>query len=273
MTPRPPTTLEVRNVAKRFRRAGQVWPVLEDVSFTLSAGEVLAVVGPNGAGKTTLMQVLAGLCSADTGDVRIGGTPGLRPTALVFQDVAGSLLPWRSNADNVALPFEVMGLGRAARLERVRQCLAAWRLPTADTTGDLFQQLGIPSDGYPYRLSGGQQQWLAILRAFIAEPAVLLLDEPFAALDAQGRRVAHERLAALHERRQQTAVVVSHDLAEAVYLADRVLVFSQRPGRVALDLAVDLPRPRPRLSVLAETTAYRDALHAVQAAFFGAVQS
>ncbi len=273
----PATGACVRGVTKSFRTPqGVDWPVLGGVDFAVAPAEVVALVGPNGVGKTTLLRILAGLCEPDAGEVHIAVSTGAsRATAMVFQDYADSLLPWRNNFDNIALPLEVAGVARAVRIEQVRNCLAGWSVPrTHGSTGsDLLAQLGIASGGYPYTLSGGQRQWLSILRAFVAAPQLLLLDEPFSALDIQGRAAAQERLTELLHQRGMSSVLVSHELDEAVYLADRVLILSPRPARIVASVTIDLPRPRPPIAALIDNALYRELCRCVEGAFFKALRS
>lgn len=252
--------IEARRVSIRYARSGgEPLCVLEDFSLRVAPFEVVAVVGPNGAGKTTLLQVLAGLVPPDCGEVHCTAR-----AAIVFQDYSQSLLPWRTNLDNVALPLQVAGMSRKAREAQVRERLAAF------SGESLLAELGIEPHGYPYTLSGGQRQWLSILRAYITDPEVVLLDEPFAALDLHGRLLARARLAKLQQHKTRTTVIVSHDLEEAVYLADRVLVLSRPPARVLLELPVTFPRPRPRLAQMLEDARYVELCRQLRATFLKA---
>lgn len=203
---------------------------LDGLDLTVEDREFVAVVGPSGCGKSTLLRLLAGLLRPTEGRVEFSGSAsGHGDTAMVFQD--HGLLPWLDLADNVALPLEVAGVGRAERRRRA---------------GEVATRLGLAEflDAYPHQLSGGMRQRGGIARALLADPAVLLMDEPFGALDAQTRIVLHEELLATWEQDRRSVVFVTHDIREAIQLADRIVVLSGRPGRVVGEFPVDLPRPR-----------------------------
>ncbi|MDQ3492300.1 MAG: ABC transporter ATP-binding protein [Chloroflexota bacterium] len=205
---------------------------VEGASFDVTAGSIAAVVGPNGSGKSTLLRLIGGLLATDSGEIRIDDRPveGADPrVGIVFQEPR--LLPWRDVVGNVALPLELAGVARPAREGRARELL------------DLVGLAGFDR-ARPHQLSGGMRQRAAVARALIREPSVLLLDEPFSALDALTRERLDLELLRLWERTGTTIVLVTHDIAEAVFLADRVLVLSARPGRVVADVPVDVPRPR-----------------------------
>ena len=225
--------LQVSGLAKRYAPGGP--PVLEDVSFDVGEGELLAVVGPSGCGKTTLLRILCGLLAPTAGSVLLDGRPVVRPTsavALVFQDYSRSLFPWLDVLGNVAFPLR--RLGKAERTARAEAAL---------------ELVGLAGAGgsYPWQLSGGMQQRVAIARALVARPEVVFLDEPFASVDALTRADLQDVLLDVHAReggRRTSIVHVTHDVDEAVYLADRVLVLTPAPGRLAASLDVELPRPR-----------------------------
>jgi NitT/TauT family transport system ATP-binding protein len=205
--------------------------VLEQIDLELAAGSFVALVGPSGCGKSTLLRFISGLAKPSHGSISLvsaakGGAPRL---AFVFQDA--QLLPWRTALDNVALPLELGGVARAEARERARAPLTAVELSDVH-------------DRYPDQLSGGMRMRVSIARALVTEPEVLLLDEPFAALDELTRQRLDERLRALWQARKMTVVFVTHALAEAAYLADRVLVMSRRPGKIVLDQRLDLPEQR-----------------------------
>jgi NitT/TauT family transport system ATP-binding protein len=206
--------------------------VLDDVSLSVAPGTLVALVGPNGCGKSTLLRVLAGLLRPKTGLVTIAGEPVDGPdprVGLVFQ--SPRLLPWRSTLDNVGFPLELAGWPTGRRATRSRELLA------------LVGLTGVES-WRPHRLSGGMRQRAAIARALALAPAVLLLDEPFSALDALTRDRLNLELQELWRRTGTTIVLVTHSIPEAVFLADRVLVMSRRPGRIIAEVAVPLGRPR-----------------------------
>ena len=213
--------------------------VLDGLSLTVEEGEIVAVIGPSGCGKSTLLGILGGLLAPSAGRVLTEGAPPagcLNPFTYVFQDFA--LLPWRSVAGNVALALEHRGLGRAERERRIAEVLA--------TTG-----LAEFADALPKQLSGGMRQRVGIARALAVTPAVLLLDEPLSALDAQTRELLIEEFLALWLTHRTTAVYVTHNLDEALRLADRICVLSRRPGRLREIVAVEVPRAERDMARLA----------------------
>ncbi len=219
--------MELRTDSLTHRYGNMV--VLDDISLAIPAGQILCVIGPSGCGKSTLLRMLGGLERPERGRVlQLGDPPAdcLNPLTFVFQDFA--LLPWRSVAGNVSLVLEDHGLARARRDEIVRDVLARTKL--ADF-----------HDALPRQLSGGMRQRVAIARALAVNPAVMLLDEPLSALDAQTRELLMEDLVGLWERQPFTAVYVTHNLAEAVRLGHRIAVLSRRPGRVRE--VIEIPTP------------------------------
>ncbi|CAG9254747.1 taurine ABC transporter ATP binding subunit [Paraburkholderia unamae] len=224
-------SISVRNVVKGFHlnRRGH-FVVLEDVSFEVAAGEFVALVGPSGCGKTTLLDLIGGLTQADRGQILIGGReihgPGL-DRGIVFQQYA--LFPWKTAQGNIEFGLEAKGVERHERKERARRFL--------DLVG-----LGAFADRYPHELSGGMKQRVAIARALAYEPDVLLMDEPFAALDAQTRESLQDELLHIWQRTGTTVVFITHSIDEAIYLGQRVLVMAAAPGRITDTLPVHVRR-------------------------------
>ena len=224
------TALGIRADRLSVRFPGRT--ALEDCSLDVEAGSFTVVIGPNGCGKSTLLRVVAGLLPASAGSVQVGGTApraGDGRVGLAFQQPR--LVPWRSTLDNVALPLEVVGVGVGQRRSTAEAAL---------------ERVGLAGAGAlrPRELSGGMAQRAALARALITDPAVLLLDEPFSALDALTRETFDAELQRLWMERRRTVVLVTHSVPEAVALADRVIVMTPGPGRVARSVDVDLPRPR-----------------------------
>jgi len=225
--PRPadaPPMAALDGVSKRYGRIGGVL-ALANVSFAVPAGQFLCLLGPSGCGKSTVLSLLAGLEHPTTGRVIVADP---RP-ALMFQDA--TLFPWLTVAENIAFPLRIRRVGRAEQRARVAELLRLVHL-------EGFEQRR------PHELSGGMRQRVALARALAQESALLLMDEPFGSLDALLRARLHDELEELWQARRLTIVFVTHDVREAVRLADRVLVFTPRPGRIAADIAIDLPRPR-----------------------------
>jgi NitT/TauT family transport system ATP-binding protein len=230
--------IEAANVALIYDTPSGRVPAVEDVSFGIETSEFLCIVGPSGCGKSSLLNIIAGFLAPTRGEIRIGGRPvtghGL-DRGVVFQDFA-QLFPWRTALGNVTFGLEMKGVGRAEREEIARRQLALVKL-------EKFAQ------SYPHHLSGGMQQRVAIARALAYNPSVLLMDEPFAALDALTRDEMQRLLADVWRETRKTVVYVTHNVAEAVYRADRVLVMTPHPGKVKADVRIELARPRNPLSV------------------------
>lgn len=227
--------INIENVCKHFpgtKAENGTIVVLNGFSLSVNEGEFVTFFGPNGCGKTTLLNIVAGLLPPESGTVLIAGRPPSRATiGFVFQNYQSSLLPWRTNLDNVALPLELRGMNTKKRLGKTENFLQAL-------------EIEIPAYGYPYQLSGGQQQLLSIARALVGDPDVLLMDEPFNQLDFQTRIGMSERIQRIWMKTGKTILFVSHDLDEAVLLADRVILLAKRPTRVLKILENKLPRPR-----------------------------
>ena len=224
--------IAVRHLAKDYGAGANAIAALRDIDFSVGEGEFLSIVGPSGCGKSTLLKILAGLMPASSGEATLNGTPiegPRRDIGMVFQSPV--LFPWRSVLGNVLLPADVQRLGREEMTKRAMELLALVGL-----TG--FERR------YPWELSGGMQQRVALVRALIHDPALLLMDEPFGALDALTRESMNVELQRIWLDRRKTVVFVTHSTSEAVFLADRVMVMSARPGTIADMLKIELPRPR-----------------------------
>ena len=225
--------IEIDGLDKEYRpRKSAPTQALSDINLTVRRGEFISVVGPSGCGKTTLLKILAGLSPKTGGAVRIAGRDVTKPlpeVGMVFQ--APTLLPWRTIFDNVMVPAEIQRLDPRRHRERAQQLLEMVGL-------NGFEQK------YPHVLSGGMQQRAGICRALVHDPAVLLMDEPFGALDAMTREYMNVELLRIWQESNQTIVLVTHSIPEAVFLSDRVVVLSPRPGRIAEVMDIDLERPR-----------------------------
>ncbi len=230
--------IEIRDVSLVYDTpAGQVVGV-DSASFNIEESEFLCIVGPSGCGKSTLLNIIAGFLSPTGGEIKIAGkavTGSGMDRGVVFQDFA-QLFPWRTALGNVVFGLEMKGVGKEEREAIARKQLQLVKL-------EKF------TNSYPHHLSGGMQQRVAIARALAYNPAVLLMDEPFAALDALTRDDMQRLLADVWRETRKTVIYVTHNVAEAVYLADRVVVMSPHPGRVKVEVPIDLPRPRDPLSV------------------------
>ena len=225
--------IEVSQLGKDFSAGRAPIRALADVSFAVEEGRFVTLVGPSGCGKSTLLQILAGLIAATRGEARIEGQRICAPMpdkiGMVFQDP--TLLPWKTALANVEFPLDLRGVDRAARRKR---CSA------------LLELVGLSefADHYPHELSGGMRQRVAIARGLAQDPRLILMDEPFAALDEQARtRMGHDLLD-IWEKTGKTVFFITHSLTEAIYLSDTVLVMSPRPGRIIETIAIDFPRPR-----------------------------
>ncbi|SHM11418.1 ABC transporter ATP-binding protein [Actinacidiphila paucisporea] len=262
---RPPTTsaglpLRVEGLGKTFRSArGAAVRALDGIDLTIGAGEFVSILGPSGCGKSTLLAILAGLDTATDGTASVGGRPVTAPlvdAGVMFQ--RDLLLDWHTCEDNILMQFRMRGLATAPYRDRARELLALVGMEHA-------------AQRYPRELSGGMRQRVAICRALVHEPPLLFLDEPFGALDALTRENLNTELAALTAHSGATVVFVTHGIDEAVFLGDRAVVMSARPGRVIADVAIDLPVPRgPQVRELPQFTAYTARLrkllaHEVQA--------
>jgi NitT/TauT family transport system ATP-binding protein len=224
--------IAVQGLSKRYESRSGTVVALDNIGFSVAEGEFVSIVGPSGCGKSTLLKILAGLLPRSDGEARLRGTSIARPRrdiGVVFQSPV--LFPWRTVFDNVLLPVDVQSLGRQRHESTARELL------------NLVGLQGFESR-YPWELSGGMQQRVAIVRALINDPVMLLMDEPFGALDAMTRETMNLELQRIWMTRRKTVLFITHSISEAVFLADRVLVMTARPGRIMDTLTIDLPRPR-----------------------------
>lgn len=225
-----PVKIHIRGIAKRFRSSGLDVTAIERIDLRIREGEFLCIVGPSGCGKTTLLRILAGLETPSEGEVTITRGDRTRPlNAMIFQE--HSIFPWMTIRDNVAFGLNARHVDAECRDRRVAHFLAVTGL-------DRF------ADAYPHQLSGGMKQRTSVARAFASDPELLLMDEPFAALDEQNKVLLQEELLRLWSESRKTVVFITHSIEEALVLGDRVLVMSARPGRIKADLAVSFARPR-----------------------------
>ena len=226
--------MELKNVSKEYNQSEQSMPAIQDVSFGLDRGEFACIVGPSGCGKSTLLKMAAGLDKPTSGEIRFCGEPvnGPHPKiSMVFQSFA--LFPWRTVAGNVEYGPEVQGVPRSERVDSVQKYL---------------EMVGLAGYGhlYPKQLSGGMRQRVGIARALAVEPEVVLMDEAFSAIDEFTAETLREEVAEIHADTEKTFVLVTHNLVEAVELADKIIVLSSRPARVKQILDINLERPRDR---------------------------
>jgi NitT/TauT family transport system ATP-binding protein len=228
----PSDFLSVRNFGMRFGEAEDAVVAVDDVSFSVAQGEIVSVIGPSGCGKSTLLNAIGGLLRGHEGSVSLSGEriEGPHPSiGMVFQEE--SAFPWRTVLENIAFPLEISGVPKNERLGRARHFVSLVGLEGFESR-------------YPSELSGGMRQRVAIARALAYEPKILLMDEPFAALDEQTRILLGESILQIQQSLHQTILLITHNLTEAVQLSDRILVMTYRPGRIKTEVQVDLPRPR-----------------------------
>jgi NitT/TauT family transport system ATP-binding protein len=224
--------LDVEHISKSYASAGGAVEAVDDVSFSVDPGEFVSIIGPSGCGKSTLFNIIGGLIGDYSGRVAVAGATVSGTHAaigMVFQEE--STFPWRTVVDNVAFPLELTGMGRRERLERAESFVAL---------------VGLHGFGhrYPAELSGGMRQRVAIARTLASKPRILLMDEPFAALDEQTRLLLGDKVLQIQQQLRQTTLLITHNLTEAVQLSDRVLVMTYRPGRIKRIVTIDLPHPR-----------------------------
>ncbi|MBM3342486.1 MAG: ABC transporter ATP-binding protein [Betaproteobacteria bacterium] len=254
--------VELDNVSMAYGHGAQAVRAVQNVSLNMRQGEFIAVVGPSGCGKSSLMKLISGLHPPASGNLRIEGKPvngPLRSVGMAFQN--SNLLPWRNAVDNVLLPLEIVEPYRS----RMRRERALYR----DKAVKLLNSVGLDgfTEKFPWELSGGMQQRTSICRALIHEPEILMLDEPFGALDAFTREELWCALRDIQAERNVTVMLVTHDLREAVFLSDTVYVMSNRPGRIVKRCDVNLPRPRD-LDVT-YTQPFQDIVHELRALIGG----
>ena len=249
----PTPCLEVRHLSKTFREGRRQVAALQDVSFAAYPGEFITIIGPSGSGKSTLFNIITGLLEPDAGEVIVACGDARRKRGRVgYMPQRDLLLPWRTVLDNVILGPELDGRSKREARRRARELMP------------LFGLAGF-EDEYPDALSGGMRQRAALLRTFLTDREILLLDEPFGALDALTRRELQRWLLEIWQHFRKTILFVTHDVEEAIFLADRVLVFSPRPGRIVWERRIPLARPRVAAQRLSET------LRALEAELFVAL--
>src|SRR5262245_13987069 len=234
--------LVVDDIVKRFETPDGTLTAVDHVSLGVAPGEFLGVIGPSGCGKSTLFNVIGGLLDADEGSVAVAGerVRGPHPAiGMIFQEE--STFPWRNVIDNVAFPLEIVGLPKAERYEQARHFVKLVGL-------DGFERR------YPAELSGGMRQRVSMARTLAAQPKILLMDEPFAALDEQTRLLLGDKVLQIQQQLKQTTLLITHNITEAVQLSDRILVMTYRPGRVKR--IVDIKLPRPRTSEIVSSEAF-----------------
>ena len=246
----------LKNIRKVFiskNEDGKEVISIDDASFTVADGEFVSIIGPSGCGKTTLLRIVAGLETQTSGDVLVNGEPVQGPSpkrGMVFQEY--SLFPWKSVIDNVAFGLRMQGIGKQEAREKAREYL--------DLVG-----LSEFAASYPNALSGGMKQRVAIARALANDPDVLLMDEPFGALDAQTRNTLQNELLRICKEEKLTVIFVTHSVDEAVYLSDKIIILSARPATVAKEIPIDLPKPRDRTRST-ENAIRNDILHLLKEA-------
>ena len=231
-TGRDNAILVADGVSVRYETAEGPVVAVDDVSFAVRPGEFLSVIGPSGCGKSSLFNVIGGLLTQHQGTVSVGGetiTGPHKSIGMVFQEE--STFPWRSVTDNVAFPLELIGMERAKRVERARHFISLVGLEGFENR-------------YPGELSGGMRQRVSLARTLASEPKILLMDEPFAALDEQTRLLLGDKVLQIQQTLKQTTLLITHNITEAVQMSDRILVMTYRPGKVKRIADIDLPRPR-----------------------------
>ncbi|MFC2056508.1 ABC transporter ATP-binding protein [Chloroflexota bacterium] len=231
--------IELRNISKTFKGVDRTVSALEDISFKVMPGEFVTIIGASGSGKSTMFNICVGLLEPDDGEILLDGEkPENRAGMLGYMPQRDLLLPWRNVLDNVLLPLEIQGIHRKEARQQALEMLPHFGLETFENE-------------YPSALSGGMRQRAALLRTWLMGRSTLLLDEPFGALDALTRKELRNWLLRVWQEFERTVMFITHDVEEAVYLGDRVIVLSTRPGNISHELKIDLPRPR-RQGMIAE---------------------
>jgi NitT/TauT family transport system ATP-binding protein len=228
--------LHLQNISKSYGSNSHSVTVLQDISFEINGGQFVSLLGPSGCGKTTLLTIIAGFQNATGGKVLLNGKHVEKPgpdRGFVFQDFA--LFPWMTVKENILFPMQQLKISTKQQQERLKQLVN-------------LAQLNGSENLYPSQISGGMKQRTAVIRALASDPEVLLMDEPFGAVDYQMRHNLQEEFESLWQKKPKPVVMVTHDTEEAVYLSDRILVMSRNRGAIAHDLAIDLPRPRNRMT-------------------------
>ena len=236
----PEGILAVDNIIKRFETPEGVVTAVEGVSLSVAPGEFVGVIGPSGCGKSTLFNIIGGLLDGYEGTVKVAGdlVHGPHPAiGMIFQEE--SAFPWRTVIDNVAFPLEIAGIAKRERYERAKHFVSLVGL-------DGFERR------YPAELSGGMRQRVSMARTLAAEPKIMLMDEPFAALDEQTRLLLGDKVLQIQQQLKQTTLLITHNITEAVQLSDRILVMTYRPGKLKRTITIDLPRPRSSAIVSSE---------------------
>ncbi|MBC7202402.1 MAG: ABC transporter ATP-binding protein [Pusillimonas sp.] len=256
------TLVELESISMAYGKGDESVKAIEDVTLSIKKGEFIAVVGPSGCGKSSLMKLISGLHPPLTGKLAVEGKPvngPLKSVGMAFQ--ASNLLPWRNCVDNILLPLEIV--------QPYRKQVSSKRAEFKEKAVNLLNSVGLTgfTEKFPWELSGGMQQRASICRALIHEPEILMLDEPFGALDAFTREELWCALRDIQQERKVTVMLVTHDLREAVFLADTVYVMSNRPGKIVKKCAISLPRPRD-LEVT-YTQEFQDVVHELRSLIGG----
>ncbi len=242
MTPK----IQMLKIRKDFKSSQELLKVLGDISLFVNPGEFVSIIGPSGCGKSTVFQILTGLETYDEGQIKIDNIPLEKwHKKMSYMQQKDLLMPWRTVIENVLLPLEIQGAKKKDALNRVKELLPVFGLDGFD-------------NAYPHQLSGGMRQRAALLRTVLTDSEIMLLDEPFGALDAINRSLMQQWLLEIWERFTHSVLFVTHDIEEAIFLSDRVYVLSQRPAKVVKEITIDFPRPRKKeFLVLPEFLEYK----------------